>query len=216
MAEMFDYIVPVYDRINRIMSLGRDGRWRRLAADAAELRGGRALDLGCGTGRLGLLLSDRASVVGVDVSAGMLREARRVSGERLLLVSASAFELPFGPATFDAVVSGFVLRNLEDLRAAFVECARVLASGGRISLVDATEPGNAAWRAALGGYLRFVPPALGALAGRAGAYGYLLRSLAHLPPPGEVAALLENCGFAAVRIDRYSGGSVTLWRGLRR
>src|SRR5207245_5354946 len=95
---MFDGLVPRYDLVNDILSLGLDRWWRRSVARAiADAVGPRTmiLDLGCGTGRLGLLLADRARVVGLDVSPAMLEAARSRSAGRLRLVQGSAFRLPF-------------------------------------------------------------------------------------------------------------------------
>src|SRR4029079_5037005 len=128
--------------VNRVLSLGLDGRWRRLTAAAADVRpGDRVLDLGVGEGDLGLVVAGRASVTGVDVSAAMLRSARKAGRGHLGLVRAEAGRLPFAEATFDVALSAFVLRNLDDLPAALAELARVLRPGGRVALVDITGPG---------------------------------------------------------------------------
>ena len=215
-ARMFDEIVPTYDRLNALMSGGQDRRWRKLAAGELGTRGGRVLDLGCGTGRLGDLLSGDNLVVGVDVSAGMLAEARRSAGGRLLLVSGSAFALPFRSGAFDGLASAFALRNLDDLAVAFSECARVLRPGGRIALIDVTEPPNRAWRVLFDTYFKAAAPLLGRIVGHRDAYSYLPRSLIHLPPAPEVVGLLETAGFTGVRTVPRLGGAVTLWSAVRR
>jgi demethylmenaquinone methyltransferase/2-methoxy-6-polyprenyl-1,4-benzoquinol methylase len=212
---MFDDVALRYDLINRLLSFGLDRRWRRAAARAVSPVRGRVLDLGCGTGDLGLLLAGSTTVVGVDLSHAMLVEAGRKGGGRLQLVEGSAFALPFHDGAFDAAVSGFVLRNLEDLTAAFAELARVAGPGGRIGLVDITEPSRPALRRLFDLYFGVAAPALGRLAGRRDAYRYLARSLAQLPPPAQVCALLEDAGFERSQARPLTGGMVTLFTGMR-
>jgi demethylmenaquinone methyltransferase / 2-methoxy-6-polyprenyl-1,4-benzoquinol methylase len=212
---MFDQVAVRYDLINRLLSFGLDRRWRRAAARAVSPTSGPVLDLGCGTGDLGLLLAESGTVIGVDLSHAMLLEARRKSGDRIRLVEGSAFALPFADAGFDAAVSGFVLRNLEDLPAAFAELARVVAPGGQIGLVDITEPPRPAMRRLFDAYFGVAAPALGRLAGRRDAYRYLARSLAQLPPPPQVCVLLEQAGFQEAQARPLTGGMVTLFTGRR-
>ena len=213
---LFDDIVERYDVINGVLSLGLDRVWRRAAARAVgPLHGDRVLDLGCGTGRLGMLLADRRSVTGVDLSHQMLLRARAAGGDRLALVQGSAFALPFRQATFSAAVSGFVLRNLDDLTAAFHELARVLRPGGRVAMVDITEPRNRVLRRMFDGYFGTVAPALGGAVGKRDAYRYLVDSLAQLPPPQEVVSLLEVAGFEGCSARPLTGGMVTLFTGNR-
>jgi demethylmenaquinone methyltransferase / 2-methoxy-6-polyprenyl-1,4-benzoquinol methylase len=138
---MFDSLVERYDLLNDVLSVGLVRWWRRSTAAALGSNSGmRVLDLGCGTGRLGARLSPRHRVIGLDVSGPMLAEARRQSPGWLGLVQGSAFRLPFRDASFDGSASAFVLRNLDDLPKALSELARVVAPGGRVALLDITEP----------------------------------------------------------------------------
>jgi demethylmenaquinone methyltransferase / 2-methoxy-6-polyprenyl-1,4-benzoquinol methylase len=211
---MFDSVAGRYDLLNDVLSLGLDRWWRRETARAVAARpGDLVLDLGCGTGRLGGLLAMTCRVVGVDASAEMLRRARQAG--RMLPVQGSAFHLPFPDGAFDRAVSGFVLRNLDDLQAAFEELARVLTPGGALAMVDITEPRNALFRRLFDSYFRTAAPALGRLAGRAAAYRYLVESLRQLPPPDGVVELLETAGFAQVTTRPRTGGMVTLFTARR-
>jgi demethylmenaquinone methyltransferase/2-methoxy-6-polyprenyl-1,4-benzoquinol methylase len=213
---MFDRIVGRYDLLNDALSFGFDRWWRRrTSATVAVPRGSIVLDLGCGTGRLGELLADRCRVVGVDVSLAMLAAARRRLGPRVRLVQGSAFGLPFSDRTIDGAVSGFVLRNLDDLPAAFAELARVLRPGSPAAIVDITEPRGRVAGRLFDAYLSRAAPLLGSLVGRREAYGYLARSLAQLPPPGEVSAMLEAAGFETVATRSLAPGVVTLWTARR-
>jgi demethylmenaquinone methyltransferase/2-methoxy-6-polyprenyl-1,4-benzoquinol methylase len=208
---MFDDIADRYDLLNDVLSLGLHRRWRRMAAGAADVQLGRwVLDLGCGTGRLGLLLTGRARVVGVDLSHSMLLRARRRSA-RLGLLVGTAMRLPLRDASCGAVVSAFVLRNLPDLSGAFREVARVLAPGGTIALLDLTAPSRPIPRRALDWYLRVVGPTAGAMVGKREAYEYLARSLVQLPPADQVCSLLTEAGMVACAARPSRLGIVTLF-----
>jgi demethylmenaquinone methyltransferase/2-methoxy-6-polyprenyl-1,4-benzoquinol methylase len=213
---MFDVVAPRYDLFNDILSVGLDRWWRRQAVRAlGSPPGARVLDLGCGTGKLGALLASRCHVVGVDVSAEMLRLARRTHGRRLRYVQGSAFRLPFGSGSFDAGVSGFVLRNLEDLPPAFGELSRVLRPGAPIAVIDITEPSHPLFSRLFHAYFRTAAPALGALAGKAGAYRYLVGSLGQIPPPEDVIDMLSAAGFTRADARPLNGGMVTLFTAVR-
>jgi demethylmenaquinone methyltransferase / 2-methoxy-6-polyprenyl-1,4-benzoquinol methylase len=212
---MFDDVVPRYDLLNDVLSLGFDRWWRRKTAAAVVTRGGSVLDLGCGTARLGERLADRCTVTGVDVSHAMLLAARERVDHAVHLVEGSAFGLPFGDETFTGAVSGFVLRNLDDLPGAFAELARVLKPDAAAALVDITEPGSRPLRSVFDAYFRVAAPALGSLAGKRDAYRYLVRSLAQLPAPSEVCAMLEGAGFRSARSRTLAPGVVTLWTARR-
>ena len=202
---MFDGLVPRYDLVNDILSLGLDRWWRRSVARAiADAVGPRTmiLDLGCGTGRLGLLLAGRARVVGLDVSPAMLEAARSRS---------AAFRLPFADGAFAAVTSGFVLRNLDNLPRAFAEVHRVTARGGTLAALDITEPQNPTLRRLFDAYFSAVASLLGGLVGKRDEYRYLVRSLAQLPEPVEVLKLLEAAGFVGCTVRPLTRGTVSLF-----
>ena len=213
---MFDGVAHRYDLLNDVLSLGMDRWWRREAARAAGcVPGDRVLDLGCGTGKLGALVAGRCRVIGVDVSAEMLRLARCHSAGHMRFVQGSAFRLPFRSGAFDAAVSGFVLRNLWDLPGAIGELARVLRPGATLVLVDITEPRRPMMRRLFDAYFRTAAPILGALAGEPRAYRYLVGSLGQLPPPGAVVELLEAAGFSGATARPLTGGMVTLFEASR-
>jgi demethylmenaquinone methyltransferase / 2-methoxy-6-polyprenyl-1,4-benzoquinol methylase len=214
---MFDGLVERYDLVNDVLSLGLDRWWRRMASAALEAAPGeRVLDLGCGTGRLGALLAARLRVVGLDLSGAMLAKARQRPIGWLGLVQGSAFRLPFREASFDAAASAFVLRNLNDLPRAFAEVARVVTPGGRVAFLDLTEPSLPSVGRLFDMYFRRAAPALGALVGRREEYRYLVRSLGHLPPSGELCEMLNRSGFVSCMAKPLTGGVVTLFTATRR
>lgn len=208
---MFDRISGRYDLMNRLMTLGLDRSWRRAAVDALALRAGdRVLDLGCGTGDLAEeALGRGARVIGVDLSAGMLRQAR-ARGLGALFTRGDALCLPLADGHCDAVVSGFALRNLTDVGAALREAGRVLRPGGRISLLEVDTPANTALRLGHRIYFGSVVPRLGALLSDGEAYAYLPESVAYLPAQGALFAMLAEARFRDPAKRRFLGGSAQL------
>jgi demethylmenaquinone methyltransferase/2-methoxy-6-polyprenyl-1,4-benzoquinol methylase len=211
---MFDRVAPRYDRMNRIISLGFDQRWRRRTVEALQLgTGARVLDLACGTGDLCRdVAADGADVVGVDYSAGMLAVARTEAP----LVRGDAAALPLRTGAFDGITCGFALRNFVDLATVFGECARVLRAGGRLAALDATVPTNPIMRAGNAVWFRGAVPLLGRVIGHdAEAYRYLPKSTAYLPPTADLLAIVRRAGFTDVGHSALMGGSVLLLTATR-
>jgi demethylmenaquinone methyltransferase / 2-methoxy-6-polyprenyl-1,4-benzoquinol methylase len=206
---MFDRIAPVYDAMNRAMTLGLDRRWRRLAARAVVRPGDRVLDAACGTGDLALEAARAGGrVTGVDFSEAMLERAR-TKAPALEWVRADVLELPFDDGTFDAATIGFGIRNVDDLESGLGELARVLRPGGRLAVLEITRP-----RGVLRPFFRLWFELLVPLAGRVlpggAAYAYLPASVRRFPGPGELSAALGRNGFANVGYRLLAGGIVTL------
>lgn len=212
---MFDRVAPGYDRMNRIISLGLDTRWRRRTIAALDLApGARVLDLACGTGDFSAdLRAAGHRPVGTDLSTGMLRAARGTTP----LARADAAVLPFPDAAFDAVVCGFALRNFVDLGAVLHDCSRVLRPGGVVGALDAAVPERALLRAGNAVWFRGAVPLLGRLLSRdPEAYRYLPASTAYLPGPEDLVELFDRAGFDGVERTTMTGGSVQLLVGTRR
>src|SRR6187399_2548552 len=186
---MFDRIAPVYDFMNRAMTAGLDQRWRAATARAVVSPGDRVLDSCCGTGDLAIA-AQRAGgrVTGLDFSERMLERARAKSGE-VDWIRGDALELPFEDGSFDAATVGFGVRNLEDLEGGLRELRRVLRSGGRVSILEITQP-----RGLLRPFYKLWFDGLVPLAGKllpgGAAYAYLPASVRRFPGPEELAALL--------------------------
>jgi len=211
---MFDRIAPVYDVMNRVFTMGLDGRWRRLAAAAVVTPGDRVLDAACGTGDLAL--ADRkagGTVTGLDFSERMLERARRKS-DQIEWIRDDALALPFESASFDAATIGFGIRNVDDLDAGLRELARVVRPGGRLAVLEITRP-----RGVLRPFFRLWFDVLIPLAGKAlpggAAYTYLPASVRRFPGPDDLADALRRAGFTDVGYRLLAGGIVSLHVGRR-
>ena len=179
-AAVFGDIAGRYDRLNRILSLGRDQAWRRSVVD--RLPPGRLLDLGAGTGAANRIFGDR-TVVALDPAPEML--ARNDAPCRVV---AAGERLPFVDGAFDAVFSAYVFRNLDSVPETAAEIARVLAAGGKAGVVDLGRPPGR-WAAMVHRTgTRVVLPLAGATVGAVEEYAYLHRSLDKHPPPEELFA----------------------------
>jgi demethylmenaquinone methyltransferase / 2-methoxy-6-polyprenyl-1,4-benzoquinol methylase len=195
--EMFDTVAPKYDLVNRIMTLRLDVRWRKKAVKSLALPvGSRVLDLASGTGDLCKELERQGlRPISMDFSFGML--AADTSG--VPRVQADVLCLPVPSSSTDGVTCGFALRNFIDLGTFFDELARVTRPGGRIALLDACSPDNKILKWGHGIYFGKIVPKIGGMISDKGAYRYLPRSLAYLPPAPEMLARLEQAGFVGVK-----------------
>jgi demethylmenaquinone methyltransferase / 2-methoxy-6-polyprenyl-1,4-benzoquinol methylase len=220
---MFDRIAPRYDLLNRLLSLGTDLSWRRRALDLARLGdGGRALDVGTGTGDFALALLARAprsaSVTGIDISPGMLDVARRRAaktglGARYERLVASVESLPFADAEFEVAVAGFVIRNVGDIPRGLREMCRVLRPGGRAVILDLHTPRNPSIRRLYRSYSFLSPRLAAALGSDPAAYRYLPRSIEAFHTPEALAELLRAAGFSRVTFERLTFGIAAIHVG---
>jgi demethylmenaquinone methyltransferase / 2-methoxy-6-polyprenyl-1,4-benzoquinol methylase len=222
---MFDRIAGVYDLMNSAMTAGLHHGWRSRAADRAELRpGNAALDLCCGTGDLALELRSRVGpqgrVVGADFSERMLELAGQKAAERGLadvtFEWADALELPYSDASFDAVTVGFGVRNLADLDRGIGEMARVLRAGGRLVILEITQPQRPPLSTFFGLWFDRIVPVLGRLAGDPEAYAYLPESVRSFPSPEGLAQIMERQGFDGIRYTILAGGIIAIHSGAKR
>jgi demethylmenaquinone methyltransferase/2-methoxy-6-polyprenyl-1,4-benzoquinol methylase len=210
---MFDRIAPVYDAMNRVMTVGLDLRWRRLAAGAAVRPGDRVLDAACGTGDLALAdaRAGAGQVVGLDFSEPMLARARR-KGPELEWLRGDVLAMPFADSSFDAATVGFGIRNVADLELGLKELRRVLRPGGRLAILEITHP-RGLLRPFYSLWFDRVVPLLGRVLPGGAAYAYLPASVRRFPPAEELAELMRAAGFAEVRFRRLGGSIVALHVG---
>jgi demethylmenaquinone methyltransferase/2-methoxy-6-polyprenyl-1,4-benzoquinol methylase len=210
---MFDRIAPVYDAMNRVMTAGLDGRWRRETASAVVRPGDRVLDSCCGTGDLAVACARAGgTVTGLDFSERMLERARRKSGQ-IDWVQGDALALPFEDDSFDAATVGFGVRNLEDLDGGLAELARVLRPGGRLGVLEITRP-QGFLQPFYNVWFGTVVPVLGKLLPGGSAYTYLPASVKRFPGPEDLARFLREAGFSEVRYRLFAGGIVALHIGV--
>ncbi len=210
---MFDTIAGRYDLVNRVMTFGMDVGWRRRTVAELRLPGGaRVADLACGTGDLcSELTRSGYRAIGFDFSHEMLANATTEAA----LVEADVLALPLPDAGIEGSTCGFALRNVTDLRAFFAEVARVLRAGGRAAFLETGEPDGRLLRAGHRLYFEKVVPLIGGALSDRQAYSYLPRSMAYLPPPRELVAMLRAAGFDDVARTTLAGGAAQLLVGTR-
>jgi len=224
-AAMFGGIAPRYDLMNRLMTGGRDGHWRRIAARAAApAPGDRVLDACCGTGDLSFALAEECpgcEVVGLDFTEAMLERARAKAAARQrrglrapAFVRGDLLDLPFADGEFAAVTVGWGVRNVPDVPRAFAEMRRVTRPGGRVACLESTQAPRAAGRHFQRAWMGRVVPLLGrVVTGDAAAYAYLPASVEAFPRADALAALMSAAGLTRVRYRRFGFGAVAIHVG---
>jgi demethylmenaquinone methyltransferase/2-methoxy-6-polyprenyl-1,4-benzoquinol methylase len=218
---MFARIAGRYDLMNRLMTGGQDVGWRRQVIQLAQAPpGGKLLDLGTGTGDLAfeaLRQQPALRAVGGDFTLEMMRVGRaRPDGGRVRWAGTDALNLPFPDDTFDAVTSGYLMRNVTDVRRAWAEQHRVLKPGGRTVCLDTTPPPRGVLRPFIEFHLHVVIPSLGRLvAGASDAYTYLPDSTENFLPAERLAEQMTQAGFRDVQFRRLMLGTMAIHWGTK-
>lgn len=225
---MFDRIAGVYDLMNSAMTAGMHHRWRDRAADRAELSPGDvALDVACGTGDMTLQLQRRVGsdghVIGSDFSERMLDLAREKGASRAsggpggtpIYEWGDALELTYDDDAFDAVTVGFGVRNFADLDRGLAEMNRVLKPGGRMVILEITQPQRPPLSTFFSLWFDRLVPLLGNVAGDAEAYSYLPESVKRFPPPEDLAEKMERAGLTGIRWTILAGGIIAIHSGVK-
>jgi demethylmenaquinone methyltransferase/2-methoxy-6-polyprenyl-1,4-benzoquinol methylase len=218
---MFGQIAKRYDLMNTLMTFGQDRVWRNCVVRAACLpAGGRLLDAGAGTGSIAL--EARAQNAALDITASdftlamMLVGRQRPGGDGIRWCAADALQLPFADNHFDAVTSGYLIRNVADPRQAFREQLRVLKPGGRVVCLDTSPPGKSPLKPFLLLFLKVVIPLLGQIvSGHRSAYTYLPSSTQAFMTPAELAACMRSAGFSKVRYRPFMFSSMAVHVGTK-
>jgi len=213
---MFTRIAKRYDLMNRLMTGGQDVRWRKRVIELARLDNNASLlDLGTGTGDLAreaLSAFPKAKVVAADFTLEMMRVGRRTSP--LDFSTADALRLPFGDLSFDAVISGFLMRNVIDLQKALDEQYLVLKNGGRIVILDTTRPKKNILSPFIWLHMHFVIPTLGGLlTGSRDAYRYLPETTEGFVTAEDMALRMAKAGFQKIGFQRFMFGTIAIHWG---
>jgi demethylmenaquinone methyltransferase/2-methoxy-6-polyprenyl-1,4-benzoquinol methylase len=224
-GEMFSSIAPRYDFLNRLLSLGVDRRWRRLAvAETVPSTGGRFLDVATGTADMALeILRQKgagASVAGVDLSVEMMRLGREKCGRagpslRIAFFRAPGESLPFRDGAFDSACVAFGIRNVADRGRGLREMCRVVRPGGRVVVLEFSTPTGTVFGTLYRFYFRSVLPRIGGIFSRGAAYAYLPESVLAFPEPRAFAGMMRAAGCASVTHRPLTFGIVTLYVGVR-
>ena len=218
---MFSDIAGRYDLLNRVLTLGIDGRWRAQAVRAAtEVEPERILDVATGTADLAIALKravPTAEVIGVDFAEPMLERGREKvagGGLELSLVQGDGQNLAFEDASFDVVTIVYGLRNFNDRDQGLREFYRVLKPGGRLVILEFPPPPKGLFGSLFRLYfLRILPVIAGAISGRRDAYVYLGQSVLNFPSPETLADMMRAAGFARVRFKLQTFGVSALHVG---
>jgi demethylmenaquinone methyltransferase/2-methoxy-6-polyprenyl-1,4-benzoquinol methylase len=216
---MFNRLARRYRCMNRVMTFGQDTVWRRMVVrEAAPPRGGLVLDVASGTGDIALEALrqvDSLHVVGADFAEEMMHVGRcREKRRRIMWCALDALSLPFPDETFDAVTSGYLMRNVGDPSAAFREQTRVVRRGGRVVCLDTSPPPDNVLRPVILFYLRRLIPLLGRLiASDREAYAYLAESTEGFKEPEELAEIMRAAGLTEVRYRLFMFGTVAVHTG---
>lgn len=219
---MFSRIAPGYDAMNGIMTLGLDRGWRAATvALAAPPSCGRALDIGAGTGDFLVELAEwmpDGLAVGVDFTLPMMRAGLpKIAGKRAMFVAGDALALPFANESFDAITTGFTLRNVTDIAAAFREMWRVVRVGGTVACLEVARPRQPLLRFGHWVYFQRIVPLMARVLGAdPEAYVYLPQSARVFPPPDELAQIMREAGWSDVTYRLVGLGAAAIHTGIKR
>ena len=216
--KMFGKIAPKYDLMNRIMTAGQDIRWRKEVIHHAQLDDGNSLlDLGAGTGDLAreaLKQNPATRALAADFTLGMMRAGRK--NGHLDWSAADALNLPFPNESFNAIVSGFLMRNVTNVPRALNEQYRTLKSGGRIVILDTTKPRKNILTPLINIHLHYIIPLIGGLlTGERDAYTYLPDSTQQFLRAEELAVHMAAVGFKKINFDVKMFGTVAIHWGVK-
>ena len=213
---MFTRIAKRYDLMNRLMTGGQDIHWRKQVIQLARLgKHANLLDLGAGTGDLAreaLTQFPQTKVIAADFTLEMMRVGQKRGP--LNFSSADALRLPFRDLSFDAVVSGFLMRNVIDLQKAIQEQYRILKKGGRIVILDTTRPKKNLLSPLIWLHMHVVIPLVGRLlTGSSEAYRYLPETTEGFVTAENMASRMAAAGFKKINYQRFMFGTIAIHWG---
>jgi demethylmenaquinone methyltransferase/2-methoxy-6-polyprenyl-1,4-benzoquinol methylase len=219
--DMFARIAGQYDLMNRLMTAGQDIKWRRYVIQQAQLPiNGRLLDIATGTGDIaqeGLTQQPSIQSVGADFTIEMMQAGKQVPARaQVQWAAADTLALPFPDETFDAVTSGFLMRNVIDVPRALSEQLRVLRPGGRVVVLESSPPKKNVLRPFIRIHLNTIIPTLGKLLSKdASAYSYLPDSTQQFKMPEQLKDLMWQAGFEDVSYRLFMFGTIAVHVGTK-
>lgn len=214
---LFSRIASKYDLMNRLMTMGQDMGWREEVLGRAEIPcEGSLLDLGAGTGDLARLAAgkiDPQQVMAADFTLEMMRAGRKPA-DQFLWTTADALNVPFRDESFNAVVSGYLMRNVIDRPLALREQFRVLKPNGKVVILDTTRPRRNLFSPFIWIHLHVIIPLLGTLlTGQSDAYTYLPDSTEEFLSAEELAEKMREAGFQEVNFRTFMFGTMAIHWG---
>lgn len=217
--DMFAGIAGRYDMMNRLMTAGQDVKWRRYVIEQAQIpANGRILDIATGTGDIAQEAIDQVpnvQAIGGDFTIEMMQVGKQYPERQAIQwVGSDTLALPFVSNYFDAVTSGFLMRNVIDVETALREQFRILKPGGRIVILESSPPKKNILRPFILIHLNYIIPALGKLiAGTSEAYTYLPESTKGFRSPEDLARVMEQQGFVNVSFKLFMFGTIAVHVG---
>ncbi|MCX9010254.1 MAG: bifunctional demethylmenaquinone methyltransferase/2-methoxy-6-polyprenyl-1,4-benzoquinol methylase UbiE [Candidatus Methanoperedens sp.] len=216
--KMFASISRRYDYLNHTLSLGRDRSWRRFAV--AKLPEGLILDVCSGTGDVAIEVSGRNHAVASDFCREMLqlcaRKIQQTGNGNILCVQSDAENLCFKDGSFSGAIAAFGIRNVADIKKALCEMRRVVKKGGRVIVLEFSQPENRLFRRIYYLYFKKVLPLIGGvISKKEGAYSYLPSSVMTFPERGEFVKLMKESGMERIEFYDLTAGIVTVYVGIK-
>ncbi len=217
--DMFARIAGRYDLMNRLMTAGQDIRWRKYVIAQARLpANGRLLDIATGTGDIaleGVKQTPGLQAIGGDFTIEMMQAGKRIPERHMIQwTTADTLHLPFPDDTFDAVTSGFLMRNVIDVPGAFAEQMRVTKPGGRVVVLESSPPKKNLLRPFIKIHLNYIIPTLGKLiTGETEAYSYLPDSTQQFKNPDALVKIMQNIGFEEINYKMFMFGTIAIHSG---
>ncbi|MFN4300018.1 MAG: bifunctional demethylmenaquinone methyltransferase/2-methoxy-6-polyprenyl-1,4-benzoquinol methylase UbiE [Thermaurantimonas sp.] len=219
-AEMFDNISPKYDFLNHILSLGIDRGWRKkLLRLASKAKPKTILDVATGTGDLAIALAELKPncIIGVDISEGMLSYGHKKIEKKglkglITLQKGDSEALEFADNTFDLVTVAFGVRNFERLEAGLAEMLRVTKPGGKIYILEFSQPQGFPFAQLYKFYFKNILPLVGRWVSKdSRAYSYLPDSVEVFPYGVAFSNILKYLGYKNIRLHPLTFGVATIY-----
>ncbi len=223
-ARMFDTISGNYDFLNHFLSFGVDIGWRKKAIKLLQKDNPKLiLDVATGTGDFAIqaLKLNPEKVIGIDISEGMLEVGRKKMIDRgydkvIEMRSGDSEKLPFEENKFDAIIVAFGVRNFEDLQKGLGEMLRVLKPGGRVVILECSNPKSIWFRPIYLFYFKVITPLVGKIFSKdPAAYSYLPESVSAFPDGKDFTFILDQVGYKNTSCRPLTFGISSLYSGTK-